>query len=206
MSGGTKTWGFSLPWDSSFTGAISCQLLCQIIVLVWQEVNISLYFCQRGGGRAVQESASRIKGLFLVPSEEREPSHLPGVLGTISWSHCGGKWRLTRQFNVSVLDEKCVCLRRGCTPYPWFCRNRTPVIISQEPPVTMDSTPCSPSCCWRAWMPFKTRIFSVRRDLQNLSHPTAPYSSSPALGHSSLRSLSLIVHCCLNISDCKTYF
>lgn len=108
MSGGTKTWGFSLPWDSSFTGAISCQLLCQIIVLVWQEVNISLYFCQRGGGRAVQESASGIKGLFLVPSEEREPSQIPGVLGTISWSHCGGKWQLTRQFNVSVLDEKCV--------------------------------------------------------------------------------------------------
>lgn len=140
--------------------------------------------------------------MFLVSAEEKEAPHLLGVLGTISWSHHGEKWQLMRQFNVSVLDGKCACLS---SPYPWFYMERTPVIISQEPTVTMDSTSYSPSCCWRAWMLFKTRIFSVRRDLQGLSHPTAPYSSSPALGHCSSRSLSLTVHCFLNISDWKTY-
>lgn len=150
-----------------------------------------------------QHQGARVFFLFL----QRRGSHLTSLVCLApSAGITGEKWQLTREFHVSVLDEKCVCLRRGCSPYPWFCRDLTPVIVSQEPPVTMDSPPCSPSCCWRAWMLFKTRIFSVRRDLQNLSHPAAPYSSSPALGHCSLRSLSIIVHGCLNISDWKTYF
>lgn len=150
-----------------------------------------------------QHRGSRVCFLFL----QRRGSHLKSLVclapsaGVTVVGSGGSRGNLMFQCWM-----RSVCLRGGCTPYPWFCRNRTPVIISQEPPVTMDSTPCSPSCCWRAWMLFKTRIFSVRRDLQNLSHPTAPYSSSPAFGHSSLRSLSLIVHRYLNISDCKTYF
>lgn len=50
---GAKTWGFSLSWESFFVGAISCQLLCHLIVLVWQEASPSFHFCHCGGGTAL---------------------------------------------------------------------------------------------------------------------------------------------------------
>lgn len=112
-------------------------------------------------GHSSLEVNIRGQGFASCFFREKGNSSPLGVLDTISWSHCSAIWQIMRQFNVSMLDEKCVCLRKGCSPHPWFCRERTPVIISQEPAVSMESTPCSPSCCWRAACCLKPEYFQL---------------------------------------------